>query len=257
MWDNDLSYDSTMATYWQTQLLQPDTRVNSMSSEALHGSIFSVEWARAHPAGLQEDRAIFSVHFAVRAGIAGNYAHLDTIDTDTVHTSFSTHWMATMQPAISNQWSLAQYTWRNFGADFPLDKNGVSKPGPIWRVAGPLTTAGGDDNVRLPDQDALTVTYRTCSRKHWGRNYVGGLTMNWLALHTGHAHPSGAVDKLALAFRSWYQDLWDNPRIIEPVIWSAKYRGIMSINELAVDDVVDIVRRRRAKGASYRKVYTS
>jgi hypothetical protein len=40
--------------------------------------------------------------------------------------------------------------------------------------------------------------------------------------------------------------------IVNLWVWSAKHRGALSVTEVSVDDVPDIVRRRRAKGPSFR-----
>lgn len=257
MWSPTLSYDSTNSSYWQGELFSPDTTVNAVAASQLRGSIFTVAFQRAVAPGFREDKAIVSFHLAVRPGVQGLYSHLDAADAQVVEDAFATDFFTAKYAAeMTSQWSLSEYAWRNFGADFPLDKNGVSKPGPIWRIRQ-INAAGTASNTRLPDQDAMTVTYRTGSREHWGRNYFGGLTVGALG-STTYGHWAGTtVDNVAKYTRDWAENLWNNPRVIELVVWSAKHRGIMGIDEIVVDDVVDIQRRRRAKGTTYRKVYTS
>lgn len=257
MWDKSITYDSTMDAYWQTQLFAPDTIEVAAAASNLRGSILSVTFTRQVATGHDEDKAVVSFHFAVRPGTQGLYTFLDASDAQVVEDSFATKMFTPrLSTLMSNQWNLDEYIWRNFGADNPLDNNGISKPGPVWRARA-VTTVGANAGTRLPDQDAMTTTYKTCSRKHWGRNYWGGFTTTSLNNTAfGHWLPA-SCDTIAQGCRDWFQDLWDNPRMIEAVVWSAKYRGIMSIDEVQVDDVVDIVRRRRAKTAVYKRIYTS
>lgn len=198
-----------------------------------------------------------SFHHAVRPGVQGLYSTLDAADAQVVEDSFATNFFTgKWATQMTSQWQIAEYIWRNFGADNPLDQNGVSKPGPIWRIRS-INAQGSASSPRLPDQDAITVTYKTGSREHWGRNYLGGLTTNNL-LTTTFGHWSDATcDALATATRDFFEDLWNNARVIDTVVWSAKHRGIMGIDEVTVDNVPDIIRRRRAKGATYRKSFTS
>jgi hypothetical protein len=110
----------------------------------------------------------------------------------------------------------------------------------------------------MPDQVALTTTFRTAGRKHWGRFYTGGWTGNELAADAQQGHARGvAVDALSTAAKTLLNDLYDDARKTWVCVWSPKYRGAMSVNEVSVDDTWDIVRRRRAKFPSYRKTYTS
>ena len=156
-----------------------------------------------------------------------------------------------------SDWSTKEIAWRHFGADFPLDKNGFSKPGPYWRVL-PYTVPGAATAARLPDQLALTTTFRTASRRHWGRFYAGGFTALEVSADAqqGHARQT-CVDQLALSMQGLLNDLYDDARKTWLVIWSPKYRGALTVNELSVDDTWDIIRSRRAKFPSYRKTYTA
>jgi hypothetical protein len=161
-----------------------------------------------------------------------------------------------MNSVIANDWTLKETAWRNFGADFPLDVNGFSKPGPVWRL-GPTAGAGANTSARLPDQVALSCTFRTASRKHWGRFYSGGYTTAACNdVKAGHA-TDATVDLLAQQTRAFFVDLANDTRVTIPVIWSPKYRGALSVNEISVDDTWDVIRRRRAKFPSYRNTLTS
>lgn len=254
-WQNELAYDSSMASYWTNEVLSPDTIVTSQNPELLRGSMFQVSFARTHQATVTEDLATCTFHLSMRPGTRGLYTELNDQDAANVESDFYTAWWTAMAPRISNNWSVNSYHWRHFGADFPLDETGASKPGAIWRFAQASGVVGSSSGVRLPDQDAATVTYKTASRKHWGRNYIPGFTS--LELGTfGHLSTT-YVDLLANSTHAWFNAMGARARVIDCVVWSPRYRGILGINDLTVDDVVDIQRRRRAKFATYRKTFTA
>lgn len=257
MWVDQVEYDSAMSEYWQSQVFDPATVLTPSPASSLRGSSLTLSFSRDVAAGLREDRAMVTLHFTVRPGTAGLGSTLDASDAQVVEDAFATDvWTGKMSAAICNTWFLEEYIWRNFGADYPLDDAGNSKPGPIWRARA-VHSQGQSVAARLPDQLALTSTYKTASRRHWGRNYWGGFTTNLFQQNAfGHADTTD-VDQLAGWLRAWFQNLWDNPRIIDTIVWSPKYRAMLSIDELTVDDVVDVVRRRRPKMASYRKTFTS
>lgn len=256
LWAPDLYYDNTMSDYWTSQTWHPDGNRLPFSPTVLHGSQMEVRFARTVPTGLREDLAMFTIHYAVEAGPGLPMTSLDASDAARVETSFATKWFGNVGVEIADDWSIKEYAWRHFGADFPLDDNGFSKPGPYWRIQ-PAALTGTGASARLPDQLALTTTFKTGSRTHWGRIYAGGFTTAAL-LDSKMGHPKTTlVDLLAQSMQVHFNDIHDDARITFPLVWSAKYRGAMIIDELTVDDVFDVIRRRRAKQPSYRKTYTS
>jgi hypothetical protein len=215
-----------------------------------------VSFSRTTPTGTTEDMATFGIHFVMRPGVAGLSDHLVAGDASAVEGLFQTKCWDVIKPLIANDWSYAYLAWRNFGASFPQDERGITKHGPVWR-AGPVASPGTSTFARLPDQVASTVSYRTCSRRHWGRSYVGGLTTDALIdSKLGRIH-NGVVDAFAGAWEQFFESCQALPRMIEPVVWSAKYRAVMSVHQIVVDDVPDTIRRRRPKQAAYRKIISS
>lgn len=246
-----------MESYWNSQTLLGDTVKVPLAASGVTGSIMEVRFSRTVPAGLREDLAQFGFHLTVEAGPGAPMSRLDASDAARVETAFLGKWWTFINAMIANDWILKEIAWRHFGADFPLDKNGLSKPGPYWRVT-PVAQAGGSTQVRVPDQLALTTTFRTASRKHWGRFYTGGWTATEFGADTQQGHAKSATcDQLALVCQTFLNDIYDDARKTWVCIWSPKYRGALSINELSVDDTWDIIRSRRAKFPSYRKTYTS
>jgi len=256
LWDPVVVYDSAMASYWSEQTYLSDTQLVPLAASAVTGSRMEVHFARTVPTGLREDLAMYAICYAVEAGPGAPMSRLDTADAARVETSFAAKWNANVGFPVATDWTIKEFAWRHVGADFPLDKNGISKPGTYWRIQ-PSGVPGGASFARLPDQVAITVTYRTASRAHWGRTYTGGYTTNACNDSLMGHITTATVDSLALTFRDHFDDVYDDARKTWPFVWSAKYRGALSVNELSVDDTFDIIRSRRAKFPSYRKTYTS
>lgn len=235
-------------------MLAPNTVVSAVPAAQVSGSIFTVYWTRATPAATTEDRAQIGIHMSVRPGVQGLYDHLNATDAAFVEQSFSNYVWQTLKADYHSSWTLAEFAFRDFGADFPIDKNGVSKPGPIWR-SSPQNQPGTATAQPVPYQDAATTTYRTASRKHWGRNYMPAPAVG-AGIYTNQARFGPTfVDALALAFQNFISTLYGNSRQIQTVVWSPRYRGLLDVSQLVVDDIPDVVRRRRAKTASYRHIY--
>lgn len=256
LWDPIIVYDSTMADYWENQTVQNDAALVPLSANLVTGSIMEVRWARTVASGVREDLAMFALHMSVEAGPGAPMSRLDATDALRVETAFLADYSGALANVIANDWSLKELAWRHFGADFPVDKNGFSKPGTYWRVTT-VNQAGMQSAARLPDQVALTTTLRTASRLHWGRFYLGGLTTaSLIDAQMGHATVT-VVDGLATQFRQFLVNINNDTRVTNVWVWSPKYRGACSINEVSVDDTFDIIRSRRAKFPSYRKTFTS
>ena len=73
-----------------------------------------------------------------------------------------------------------------------------------------------------------------------------------------YGRPTNATcDALCSSWRTMINTLRSKPQSIEQVVFSKKYEANLVISELHCDNVADVVRRRRAKQASYRKAFTA
>jgi len=244
-------YDSTNASYWENESFWPGTDLTPLAPAEIEGSQLTVQFSRTVEAGLEEDKAMFRVHLAVDAGPGANMVPLTNAQAQQVEDNFQQAWATHLGALMATRWSQAEFTWRNYGAAYPLAKDGTSKPGPIWR-ATPLAIPGSSSGVALADQLAATVTYRTPSRQHWGRSYWGGLTTMAFDHELSGKLANGYVQSLCEGFDQWHMANSNEASIVNLWVWSAKHRGALSVTEVSVDDVPDIVRRRRAKGPSFR-----
>jgi hypothetical protein len=247
-------YDSTNEAYWKTQSFWPGTQVSAVSPSELEGSQLTVQFNRTVEAGLDEDRAMFRIHLAVDAGPGANTVALTNAQAQQVEDNFQQAWTSHLGALVQNRWTQAEFVWRNFGAAYPLDETGASKPGPIWRVT-PLTNPGTSIGTALPDQLAATVTYRTPSRKHWGRSYWGGLSQTAFSGESYGKLADTYVTELAAGFHQWMDANSNEASTVNLWVWSPRHRGVLSVTQISVDDVPDIVRRRRAKNASFRATH--
>lgn len=252
LWSNTVYIPTDVASYWASQTFLSGTTKVSVDPAALRGSMATLAFSRDAASGVREDVAEFTFHLGIQPG-ASTYASLTAGQAAAAETPLLA-WWTTMKAHSTSHWILKEIQWRDFGADFPLGKTGLSKPGPTWRVTAVGVAGTGSINPN-PDQTSATVTFMTASRKHWGRIYAPATITSNL---TAFARFSTAYcDALAGASRTLLNSLNGLAAQTDVMIWSPKYRGANFVRELQVDDTPDVVRRRRAKQTTYRKQYTS
>jgi hypothetical protein len=101
------------------------------------------------------------------------------------------------------------------------------------------------------------VTEKTPVAKHWGRFYMPGMSASNLEA-AGARWSDAMVDAAALSMSTLAQDLADDHiHLVVPVTQIDKIatRTLFGVSAVQVDDIPDVVRRRRPVSVSYRKVY--
>jgi len=249
MWAHRIYTTDAMLSYWQGQSVYSDTEITSVSPAVLGASRLTINWARSTPAGTQEDLCSINPHFAVAATPGAPISYLDGAAKAVVETEVFT-WLAAWAALAANSFNTWQLVWHDIvaGDAFygPADRFNQLDPG----IPG---TAGVG---RMPDQLAVDLTFRTASRRHWGRAYVPGIGMG--KYDSTYGRPTNATcDALASSWRTMINTLRAKPQSIEQVVFSKAYQANLVISELHCDNVADVVRRRRAKQASYRKAFTA
>lgn len=257
LWSPELVYDQTQDAYWRNELVTSNARLTPVPPADLRGSHMTCRFARTVAAGASEDFAEFGVHWAVSPIGVAPLVRLDAASASAVEQAVLNTWFTGLRPHISSQWQFTDFVWRHWGADQPLDDRGYSRLSPVWRITSAGPTPGTNSNPRLPDQVALTTTFRTCSRPHWGRFYTGGWATNAVAASLYGQAGAAVVDALSDSFRSTLTTLNSWTQSINLWVWSAKYRGALSVTTLSVDSVPDVIRSRRAKTPNYRKTHTN
>lgn len=109
----------------------------------------------------------------------------------------------------------------------------------------------GAAGTELPPQDACTVTWRTASRRHWGRIYLGDFVE---AANDNGRLGSSVVDEIATNWTSIMTTL--NGLDTPPIVYNRSSLSGISILAVEVDDVWDIQRRRRFDTSTHRVVNT-
>jgi hypothetical protein len=109
--------------------------------------------------------------------------------------------------------------------------------------------------ARGPDQLALTQTFKTASRKHWGRWYLPFPGIGNLDLTYGRV--GSAIQTNVQGYMRTLLQVSGGTGLINPVVASIGYKGVMGIRELQTDDIADVIRSRRAKVPAARLTNTS
>jgi len=140
--------------------------------------------------------------------------------------------------------------------------NPYSNPKPFAESGPPvhihaLSNAGANATEQIP-QATSTITEETPSRRHWGRLYIP--TIHGGTLKAGGRFTTATVDALCQA----YSDMAVSASASDffPVVpttsqWngqvSVPMRALQNVTGCRVDDVPDVIRRRRHRESSYMK----
>lgn len=245
MWERRITHTSATSQYWADASKFSDTVVEEAVG-SFSVSRATLKYARSTPSGTQEDFAQFGLHMAVHVG-AGSFVAL----TDTQKADAETD-IDTLNSAIaglqSNGMTWTELVWHDVTV-------GDQFYGPADRIAL-RSVNGAAATARNPDQIAVSVTFRTSSRRHWGRVYLPGMNRNVFDPTYGRVS-NASCDTLAAAFRTFALALEANTALTQLLVYSHAHQAVMSIDEISVDNVPDVIRSRRPKEQSYRKTYSS
>lgn len=138
---------------------------------------------------------------------------------------------------------VTQYAWYRVGS-------GVTSPNPAERtlvLGTPISMTGTAGP--LPPQAACSITFRTAVRKSWGRTYlpIGGATLNG-----DETIPTATVDAIANATNALVTSAAGSDFAL--VVTSLHLNASLNVEHVEVDNLVDVIRRRRWKSATYKKI---
>ena len=177
-------------------------------------------------------------------------------DFDTVHAhldNLCTSWCSRMSDDY--RWREMRFYLRTFNPYSITEP--FAKTGPP-AIIYPMTVAGTKLAYQAP-QVCVTSTDRTAYPLHWGRNYwphPGGATVA-----SGGMIQPGEVDSLCELVSGVYELLMADDFF--PVVPTTQYtqgttvipmRGLLTVSEVQVDNLFDILRSRRPKRATYKKI---
>lgn len=209
----------------------------------------SVRWARS-PAGMvAEDVDVIGIQFLKAPGGVPTNSWLDS-DYTTLETAFGSLWN-TLKVKYPSYMVLSQYRWY---ADGPALHPPPPEGNPARRVTD-LTVAGTSGAiVNMPPQDAESVTFKTSTRRGWGRVYMPAMHGDSLTLNANGNLTTAATDLLASSWVTFLNAA--RAASLVPVVFSLTHSKAMEILIVQVDDLIDIQRRRRWKRADYKKQTT-
>jgi hypothetical protein len=211
-----------------------------------------MSWSFNGGAGSADDKRVCTFHLLKLAGGAPSDAWL-AADFEAAETAFDAFW-ASFKTKHSNVMTLAQYRWYKAGP-------GIVPPQEPVRVVDRAAPGTGVTPIGAPPQLACALTEKTSSPQAWGRVY---LPMSSLAfdgipqISAGGRYDSGFLSDVANAADTLYEAV--KAAGIPIVVYSAakperpkKPSGTLpatvaralTVDDLQVDDIPDIIRSRR------------
>jgi hypothetical protein len=243
-WENRIVAPTAQLTYWGAQSLAVGTVLTDAGAANLGCNRCMMIFTRVTPTGTREDVMTLSFHIAKTAGALFS-AFTSTADLNAA-LAIVTNWWGTLKATSSAQVTCREVRWYQQFWSSDLT-------GPAIRIDAD-GRAGSVATSRMPDQIASTVTLKTASRRHWGRVYIPGITRADVDTTYGRL-TSAKADAIALATETLKNALTAGG--FELLVWSPTAHSALTIAEIHCDDVVDIVRRRRAKQTNYIKSYVA
>lgn len=160
-------------------------------------------------------------------------------------------WWTAVKPVVATTYQLKEYRWYKMAFAEPMQpERRFAQSGPPQRVtskASPGTSASGP----LPQQVAASITLKTPAPRHWGRVYMPGLTVD--RVQTSSA-PGRWVLATQTVLANATAELVDDLGAAElfPVVPVTQVDGslagaLLGVTSVQVDDIPDVIRRRRAK----------
>jgi hypothetical protein len=243
-----ITFAPAEAGYWASQSHGSDVTPHQATG-LLGWSQVRLQFSRTVPTGYVEDLAQMSLSFSKIVG-GGEYAYVPTAELSTIEGHLDTFY-TNIKDNISSQYTLVAYVWHHYNADLPRDKSGRGlKPGPAVRTTI-KALPGSVATSRAPDQLTSTITWRTTSRRHWGRVYIPGIAASKFDTTYGRL-TTATVDDLSAAGLTLHTAT--QTAGYQLVVASQLHPGVLTPTQIEVDDVPDIQRRRRAKRPSYRSI---
>lgn len=241
------------------------------TTEPIEWRRLTFRYQRTTPTGTDEDFAMWHLDVVNMTGgnldsswTAGDYTNVDAAVTELANGIMSrtsaTHTLVDVQyhrRAFSLQpiWgeTVPQYQETPPG-EKQKEVSRFEKTGPPLHIKT-LGLIGSVATTALPYQSAMSVTLKTAAPKHWGRIYLPGLHSGEFSQHG--RFDTGTMTAIANLFAEFASDLGANDFFLKVAMTQhdSIYRSALSaVESIVVDDVPDVIRRRRPKQAAARVV---
>lgn len=190
------------------------------------------------------ERGLFGLHWINTTSGALDTTWV-TADYTAVESAVQTFWTA-LGTYISGDFRLVEHRWYAFGP-------GVVKPNPPVRVTTLATPIVGGSAAVMPHQCAETVTLRTALRRHWGRIYVptGGAS-----LAQGGVFGPSTLSTFSSSARTLLTAPGTSQGIV-PVVWDRVHERAYGVTDIEVDNIPDIIRRRRLRTTTAKTIVSA
>jgi len=243
-----INYKTEEAAYWLAQSVEFGTLVRDQGGR-LGCSRLTMTFKRTEPTNLEDDLMAPGMWVAKIAG--PEFSVIPVEELASVEQPIITL-LTSLMLLLADDLTATQLIWHAYHEDLPRDKTGRGqKPGPAVRTT-PINLPGNISAPRLPDQVACNSTWRTASRKHWGRTAWPGFASNHLQPDFGR-WDNATVDTFANNVNDCRE--WLEGAGYAPGVWSQLHPAFLTTTQVGVDDVPDIVRRRRAKRVGHRSLH--
>lgn len=194
-------------------------------------------------AGVWTQRAQYSVAFVNVTGGDPDYTWT-TADFQAIESGSEAMWTA-LASKVPTTYRLEEHRWYAFGP-------GVTPPNPVHRYVTLGTPIVGTSSAATHMSAACAGTIKTTLRKHWGRFYF---PVSVSICDAAGRLSVGQADALAAAYRTWLMS--GSGQGVFPCVYDSTRHVVHGMTALQVDDIPDVIRRRRQSVTQYRKTYTS
>lgn len=174
-----------------------------------------------------------------------------TSDYTTCEALFDT-WLTAVKVYTASYGTYSEYRWYTHQFNDPDTSPAIMDAGPPARVTAKAVVGTGGTSAA--PQVSMSVTEKTAWPRHWGRFYM---PFSSVAMGTGMRFSTAAIDAVANATSTLYSGLATAeffPVVPVTQIDRSPARALITVNQIQVDDVPDVVRRRRPRNTTYRKI---
>lgn len=227
----------------------------------------AVRYTRQTPTGTTEDKAQFGLHL-VKIDLGQIVTSWATADYTAAETALNPLFAALL-PLTHTTHTITEFRWylRAFNAALPMGTDVTTKvgdppkvydrfarSGPPQRVT-PVTSAGSATGNSPSYQSAMSVTFKTPGPKHWGRVYLPGIGPTVMSGTDMGRWASTALTTVANAFFAVTTSLAASKLylVVPATQQGGKFATALNVvTGIQVDDIPDVIRRRRPKQAKTR-----
>jgi len=232
-----------------------------MASVATYSTTFELRklqvlFGRASGAALPEDDAVITYHFLRLAAGAPSDAWV-AADFVAIETAFDNFWSA-IKIDFANSLTLRQMRWYATGPQIDVALGGPGRTGPPRRVVDRNVAGGAMGSAMTSPQLAISVTEKTSDARAWGRFYLPGpFQPGGLMTAVGRLLTAGQTG-IANAADTFYEAALANgtPVVVYSAAKPARATAAggslpaavaraLTVDNLQVDDIVDVIRSRR------------